>query len=94
LNGVILKLDFENAYDKFKWSFFHQTLGMKGFSDKWHALIRNFVSEDSVVIKINDDVGRYFQTKKDLRQGDPLSLMLFNIVARILAIIIKCAKSW
>ena len=32
LNGVILKLDFEKAYDKVKWSFLQQTLRMKGFS--------------------------------------------------------------
>jgi hypothetical protein len=35
LNGVILKLDFEKANDKVKWSFLQQTLRMKGFSDKW-----------------------------------------------------------
>jgi hypothetical protein len=60
LNGVILKLDFEKAYDKVKWSFLHQTLRMKGFSDEWHALINSFVSGGSVAIKVNDDVGRYF----------------------------------
>jgi hypothetical protein len=32
LNGVILKLDFEKAYNKVKWSFLQQTLRMKGFS--------------------------------------------------------------
>jgi hypothetical protein len=32
LNGVILKLDFEKAYDKVKWSFLQQTLCMKGYS--------------------------------------------------------------
>jgi hypothetical protein len=32
LNGVILKLDFEKAYDKVKWSFLQQTLRMKGCS--------------------------------------------------------------
>jgi hypothetical protein len=31
LNGVILKLDFEKAYDKVKWSFLQQTLRMKVF---------------------------------------------------------------
>jgi hypothetical protein len=40
----------------------------------------------------NDDVGSYFKTKKDLRQGDPLSPLLFNIVADMLAILIKRAN--
>jgi hypothetical protein len=34
LNGVILKLDFEKAYDKVKWSFVQQTLKKKGFLDE------------------------------------------------------------
>ena len=35
LNGVILKLNFEKAYDKVKWNFLQQTLRMKGFSELW-----------------------------------------------------------
>jgi hypothetical protein len=60
LNEVILKLDFEKAYDKVKWSFLQQTLIMKGFSAEWRALIYSFVSEGSVAVKVNGDVGRYF----------------------------------
>ena len=43
-------------------------------------------------IKVNDQIGSYFQTKKGLRQGDPLSPILFNIVVDMLAIIIARAK--
>jgi hypothetical protein len=35
LNVVILKLDFEKAYDKVKWSFLQQTHRTKGFSPEW-----------------------------------------------------------
>jgi hypothetical protein len=92
LDGVILKLDFEKAYDKVKWSFLQQVLRMKGFHQKWCQWIEDFVTRGSVGIKVNDDIGRYFQTRKGLRQGDPMSPILFNLVADILAILIARAK--
>jgi hypothetical protein len=34
-SGLILKIDFEKAYDKINWPFIQQTLRMKGNSSKW-----------------------------------------------------------
>jgi retron-type reverse transcriptase len=45
-----------------------------------------------VNIKVNDQPGSYFQTKKGLRQGDPMSPILFNIVVDMLAILIARSK--
>lgn len=73
LNEVILKLDFEKAYDKVDWKFLQQTLRMKGFSELWCKWIEHIVTGGSVAVKVNDEIGHYFQTKKGLRQGDPLS---------------------
>ena len=92
LDGVILKSDFEKAYDKVQWPFLQQVMRMKGFDPKWCHWINQFVSRGSVGIKVNDDLGHYFQTKKGLRQGDPLSPIMFNIVADMLATIIARAK--
>lgn len=71
LDGVILKIDFEKAFDKVKWLFLFQTLQMKGFSPKWISCIKSYIMEGSVAVNVNDDVGKFFQTKNGLRQGDP-----------------------
>src|SRR6266508_2480314 len=89
LSGVILKIDFEKAYDKVKWHFLLQTLQMKGFSPKWCSWVKSFISGGSVAINVNNDIGYYFQTRKGLRQGDPLSPLLFNIIAGMLPVLIK-----
>ena len=53
---------------------------------------RIFHAKRSVGIKVNDDIGHYFQTHKGLRQGDPMSPILFNIVVDMLAILIGREK--
>jgi retron-type reverse transcriptase len=50
------------------------------------------VQGGGVGIKVNDIIGHKFQTRKGLRQGDPLSPILFNIVADMLEILIVRAK--
>jgi hypothetical protein len=65
---------------------------MKGFDSKWCKWTNCFVQGGSVGIRVNDDIGHYFQTRKGLRQGDPLPPMLFNIVVDMLAILIARAK--
>ena len=91
-SGILLKLDFEKAYDKVKWDFLQQTLRMKGFAPQWCDWIKKTVTGGSVGIQVNNIVGSFFQTKKGLRQGDPLSPVLFNIVADMLALLISRAR--
>ena len=65
---------------------------MKGFHPTWCDWVKAYVQGGNVGIKINDQVGPYFQIRKGLRQGDPLLPILFNIVANMLAIIMSRAK--
>jgi retron-type reverse transcriptase len=65
---------------------------MKGFSPTWCRWVASFMEGGHVGIKINDSVSQNFQTKKGVRQGDPLSPILFNIVVDILVILINRAK--
>jgi hypothetical protein len=66
---------------------------MKGFSTKWISWVFSFISGWSVAIDVNGKIGPFFQTQKGLRQGDPLSPVLFNIVADMPAILINRAKA-
>jgi hypothetical protein len=51
------------------------------------------VSGGSVGIKVNDDIGPYFQTKRGLRQGDRVSPILSDITADMLALLINRAEA-
>jgi len=66
-DGVIFKIDFEKAYDKVNWSFLQQTLRMKGFSHQWCEWVQKFTQGGNVNIKVNDQLGSYFQTRKRLK---------------------------
>jgi hypothetical protein len=61
-DGVILKIDFEKAYNKINWSFVQQTLRMKDFYPTWCKWMASFMKGGHVGIKINDQVGPNFQT--------------------------------
>jgi hypothetical protein len=66
----------------------------RGFESRWCQWIEHFVSQGTIGIKINDDIGNYFQTKKELRQGDSLTPMLFNLMADMLEILIARAREY
>jgi hypothetical protein len=65
---------------------------MKGFSPKWASWIQQVTSKGFVGIKVNDSVGRYSQTKKGVRQDNPLSPILFDIIVDVLTILIAQTK--
>jgi hypothetical protein len=54
--------------------------------------VKQFTQGGNVNIKVNDQLGCYFQIKKGLRQGDLMSPILFNIVVDMLAVLIARAK--
>jgi hypothetical protein len=65
-SGVIVKIDFDKAYDKVKWPFVKQVLEMKEVLSVWCHWIDTIIQGGHVGIKINDQVGPNFQSKRRL----------------------------
>jgi hypothetical protein len=80
---VLFKVDFEKAYDNVDWFFLYNVLIKRGFSHKWNALVFNIMTSGWVSIKINDEIASFFPTYRGVRQGDPLSHILFNAVVDV-----------
>jgi hypothetical protein len=90
--GMIIKLDFEKVYDKVLWPFLMEVLERKFFPVKWIEWIQQVVTGGRVGINLNGDPGNFFRTFKGLREGDPFSPLLFNLVVDALATLMKKAR--
>ena len=85
-SGIILKLNYEKVYDL--GSFLEEMLKSRGFEVKWI-----FLQGGSICIRMNDENSTFFKPSKGLRQGDPLSPLLFNLVADVFTrMLLRAAK--
>ena len=72
-SGLVLKLDYEKAFDKVNLDFLIEILEKRNFNPLWVTWIKQVTHMGSVGVKINGIEGNYLLTGKGLRQGDPLS---------------------
>jgi hypothetical protein len=78
---LILKVDFEKAYDSVDWGFLDYILLRFGFCDKWRAWMRACVCSGHMSVLVNGCPTEEINIKRGLKQGDPLAPHLFLLVA-------------
>ena len=65
--GLILKLDYEKAYDRVDWDFLFEVLEKRGFCNKWISWIKSVVTRCSVGVNLNGEESSFFRPGKGLR---------------------------
>ena len=82
---LVFKVDYEKAYDSLCWGFLIYMLKRMGFCSKWIQWMEGCLTSTSISVLVNGSPSAQFLPQKGLRQGDSLSLLLFNMVAEALS---------
>jgi hypothetical protein len=89
---IVLKLDFEKAFDTVEHELILQVLSHRGFGPKWLNWIRNILQSGTSSVLLNGVPWKTFHCKCGVRQGDPFSPLLFVLAADLLQSIINKAR--
>lgn len=84
LEGYLLKFDQEKAFDRVSHEYLLATLEKFGFGNSFINWIRIFYSDICSSVKCNGFLTKYFDVKNGIRQGCPISALLYVLAAESL----------
>ena len=85
-SGILLFLDYEKAFDNLNWDFMFTALKHYGFGLDFITWIHVLYNKPEACIKINGWLTDFIEIMKGIRQGCPISAMLFILCAEFLSL--------
>ena len=81
---ALLNLDFAKAFDTIEHEPMMNNMKHMGFDEKWLGWMNSIYGSGVSSVLLNGCPGRKFKCKCEVHQGDPLSPLIFVLVADLL----------
>ena len=83
--SILLSIDYAKAFDTLSTKAINKAMKIYGFKDNFLKWINILLLERKSCIKNNNHISRFFQMERGVRQGCPLSPLLFICTVELLA---------
>ena len=84
--GILLYLDFEKAFDSIEWNFMMSVLEKFNFGEGFRKWVKILYNKPVISIKNNGWLSSDISLSRGVRQGCPLSALLFVLTVEVMAI--------
>ena len=93
INGIIMLIDFEKAFDSISWNFLIEVLTFFNFSEDTISKILTLNNNILASVQQCGFLSEFFEIQRGCRQGDPIAPYEFILVAQILYLMITFNKN-
>jgi hypothetical protein len=91
--ALILKLDLKKSFDCLDWNFLRLILIQFGFSHNLIKWIMGCITSANFAVLVNGEPSTFFHSGRGLRQGCPLSPLLFILAMEGLSLLLKKSQA-